>query len=197
MRGHCNSPRPGSLWRSRILGAIRPIFRNVLAGFFPILALLTATGCASSYLTINKPLSRDAKLSSYDCLVVEISPTPRGWKQIAEEIEAGLLQKLRGTAGFPKVERFIDLSRPDRLILRVSLQELTEVSGGKRFMMGAAAGRAEIVADVELIDERTGAVLSSAEVQAETGSHSIMAGTTHQAVDKVVDEIVDLIQGYR
>jgi len=163
----------------------------------PILALLATTGCASSYLTINKPLSRGTDLKAYDCLAVEISPTPGGWKQIADEIEAGLLQKLRGTAGFPKVERFIDLSRPDRLILRVSLQEVTEVSGGKRFMMGAAAGRAEIVADVELIDERTGAVLSSAEVQAETGSHSIMAGTTHQAVDRVVIEIVNFIPEYK
>jgi hypothetical protein len=180
------------------MGAIRPIFRNVLASFFPILALLAATGCASSYLSISKPLSRDANLSSYNCVAVEIKPVPRGWKEIADEIEVGLLQKLKRSGAFPEVESYAkSMNYGDRLILRVSLEEVNEVSGGQRFMMGAFAGRAEVAADLELVDERTAAVLSRAEVQAETGSHSIMAGTTHQAVDKVVDEIVAFIREHK
>jgi len=151
-----------------------------------IFALFT-TGCASSYLSIDKPLSRGTDLRSYDCLAVEMSQVPRSWKQIADEIEAGLLRKLQGSTGFSKVERLIDLSQSGRLLLRVSLQEVEKVSAARRVLQGAFAGRSSIAAEVELVDEKTGAVLSRGQVYAETGSHSITAGTTGQAVDKVVN----------
>ena len=61
-------------------------------------------------------------------------------------------------------------------------------------MWGAFAGQAKTEATVEFREQTTGKLIGSGEIEGKSSNGSVLAGTTPEAVDRVADEVVNLVE---
>ena len=78
------------------------------------------------------------------------------------------------------------------LLLKATITKVKRVGGTKRFMLGVGAGRANISAQVNLSDARTGKELGSYTITGESGG-SAFAGGTDDAVKKAAEQVVAVL----
>ena len=80
------------------------------------------------------------------------------------------------------------------LIVLVTIKQLRRVSHQARMMVGAFAGRGKMVADIQLRDASSEAVIGQATAVGKTSGGTVFAGTTSQAVSMIADEVVKLLE---
>ena len=159
-----------------------------------LLVLLLLGGCASKgAIRTTTPLA--VKLSNYKTIMVNVSSQGPGLSEEIVQLETMTITKLREKGLFDKV--IAGSSSPDAptdLRLNARIVELKRVSSGARVMVGAFAGRAGIDIDVELTDMRTGKGIGTFMAQGRSSGGTVFAGTTPQAVERAVEQIVEFIQ---
>ncbi len=152
------------------------------------------SGCAaSSMLVVHKPIS--VQLSNYKNLVVNVDTVVANSDKERTFVETLLISKLKESGAFEKIysEKIDSLNNAD-IKLDVIIKELKKVSNSARIMVGALAGRGKITADIKLSDVKENNIISEATVEGITSGGSVMAGTTEQAIDKLVEEIIKFFQ---
>lgn len=167
---------------------------QILRALFPTSVLLClAVGCASTgQMNVKTPLTRN--LSTYKTLQVQLSPAPRGWHDLAEQLRRDVVDGLRAETRFNVISFSAEPSAVEAdMLVKISLQEVREVTSQDRMMTGAFAGRGAVVADVDVVERQSGQILGSATMEGKTSGGSIFAGTTPEAIKRVSEKIVDFI----
>lgn len=171
---------------SRIIG--------IKQGISLILGMLLFVGCASKGALITEtPMT--TKLADYKTMLLHVSSQVPGSSEEVIQLESMTVAKLREMGLFEKV--IAGSASPDvpaDLRLNVRIVELREVSSGKRVFLGALAGRARIAVDAELIDLQTGKTIGAFKAEGKSSGGTVFAGTTEQAIERVVEQIVEFVQ---
>lgn len=161
-------------------------------GIILMLAVFLVGGCASVG-TLHTTTPMMIKLAQYKTILVRVwSQVPESTQEVIE-LETMVIAKLRERNLFEKVVS--DLTSPDAADLRLNLRivHLKKVSPGARVMLGALAGQAVIVVDAELVDQGTGKSIGNFLAEGKSSGGTVFAGTTTQAIERVVEQIVEFL----
>ncbi len=155
--------------------------------FSIIILLFLIIGCAPQTTVKSDSLFQIKGLNTVSVIVETIIPASE--KEI-EAIEQKLIEKLKEANIFSKV---LMKNQNSDLIIKIQIEELVKVSKSDRFWLGAMAGRAKVSGKVTLIENFSGKVLGSFDVEAISSGGTIFAGTTEQAIDNFVEKVTDFI----
>jgi len=159
-----------------------------------ILFLVSQIGCASAgVLQVTTPMT--VKLANYKTMLLDVSSQVLGLEEEVIQLESMTIVKLKEKGLFEKV--VAGSASPDAstdLRLNAKIVELRKVSAGSRAMWGAFSGRAGIVIDVGLIDMKTGKPIGAFKAEGKSSGGTVFAGTTSQAIERAVEQIVKFIQ---
>ena len=158
------------------------------------LAMLLLGGCASTgTLHTLKPMT--VKLANYKTMGIDVSSQVPESSQEAIQLETMVIVKLRDRGLFEKIfSQSASPEIPADLRLNVKVVNLKKVSAEDRVMLGALAGRAKIVVDVELIDLKTEETIGAFKAEGQSSGGTVFAGTTSQAIERAVEQIVQFVQ---
>jgi len=118
-----------------------------------------------------------------------------GAKEEVLQVEAAVIGYLQDAELFDEV--FSQRDFPDAksdLQLTAEITWLKRVSGGDRFWLGALAGRAMISVDVEFIETSSGNVIGAFVADGKSSGGTAFAGTTQEAIDRVIEKIDEFIE---
>jgi len=149
------------------------------------------TGCASSGTTKNTGGTSNDRLTSHDTVVVEtISEVPNSEQQ-RKLLHAFIASGLQQSGKFKRVAGSVlpEDSAP-HFKVTARIKHLGKVSDGARVAVGALAGRASIVVDVELTDSQRGVSVGTFQAVGKSSAGWVGAGTTDQAVQRAAEQIV-------
>ena len=168
---------------------------HILIFFFSI-AFLFATGCASTAnSTMNQPIS--VKLSQFKSATVEVksgmSKTSERLDEFLEQLEGRIIVKLREQKAFEKIYSQAETDSRSDLHITVIITKMRDVDNYDRVMWGALAGQAKTEATVELREQTTGKLIGSGQIEGKSSNGTVLSGTTPQAVDRVADEVVKIV----
>lgn len=170
-----------------------------LLGFLTV--LIFSTGCASSGTsTVRQPFS--TKLGQFKSASVKVSSSiakpPTGLNEFMAQLEARIVAKLREKQILEKVYSHVAAgdSKPD-LDLFIVITSVRDVTSFDRVMWGAMAGQATTKATVAVRNRASGELIGSGDIEGKSSGGSVFAGTTTEAVDRVADEVVKLIESNR
>ena len=162
-------------------------------GIVLVLAVLL-NACASSG-TLQTSIPMTVKLTDYKTMLINVSAqTPESAEEVAE-LEKMTIDKLREKNVFGNVVP--GSTSPEAAVeLRLSLKivQLHKVSRSARLMMGGLAGQASIVIEAELLDVKAGKTVGGFKVEAQSSGGTVFAGTTSQAIERAVEQIVGFVQ---
>lgn len=149
-------------------------------------------GCVSSgSADVRTPLSPTvARMRS---AVVRVTSTVRNSEEATQELEGAIVEQLRQRRAFERV--YSGIAAPDRradVSVDARVVQFTGVSELARGLVGAFAGQAVIVADVELRGT-DGEVLGAAKVEGRSSAGTAFAGTTMQAVQRAAEQVADFV----
>lgn len=153
-----------------------------------ILSLLFIAGCAGQ--TAIKP-EGEFKIKNIKTASVKVKTLLPDCKEEIEKIEKTLIEKLKEANIFNEI---LDNTKNTDLIIEVDIEELAKVTKSDRFWYGAMAGRAKVAGKVKLIEGFSGKVLGSFYIESLSSGGTVFAGTTEQAIDNFVKQIVSYIQ---
>ena len=162
-----------------------------------IVALLTAivfAGCASTgtVVTTQAPTIRIGDYKTIDILTSSSIP------ETGEEIvllESEIQAKLHEAGLFEAVFIHADSSElKSDLMLKANITTLNRVDRGTRLILGALAGQASISIDVKLSEKSSGKDIGTFTTEGKSSGGSIFAGTTPQAIDRAVEQIVEFVK---
>ena len=80
--------------------------------------------------------------------------------------------------------------------ITANITQLKTVSKSDRLLLGALAGQAKIVLDVDLVDPETRSNIGNFTVESESSGGYADAGTTIEPVHLITSEIVQIIKDY-
>lgn len=155
---------------------------------FLILTLLFIAGCAGQ--TTIKP-EGEFKIKNIQTVSVKVITLLTNCQEEIEKIEKTLIEKLQETNIFKEIQN--NTQKAD-LIIEINIEELAKVTKAERFWYGALAGRAKVAGKVKLLEGSSGKVLGSFYLESESSGGTIFAGTTEQAIDNFVKQIISYIQ---
>lgn len=159
-----------------------------------MLLVLLFTGCASSG-TLHTITIPTVKLSKYKTLHIDASSQISDSTQEIVQLESMIAARLRAIGSFEKVVAGSAYSKTStELQLNVTIVSLKKVSPGARFLLGALAGRAKVVVNAELIDLKKGETIGTFKTEGKSSGGTIFAGTTTQAIERSVEQIVQFVQ---
>lgn len=174
------------------------IRKDDVSWFPSLLCLCTvfalAVGCASKgAIKVSSPVS--VKLADYRKLALNVSSEVE--KSSDQVVKLGNLiqQKLREKNLFERI--YLASSAPEEtadLQLEVKILKMREVSATTRILFGAFAGRSKLLADVRLVDIKTGSEIGAFQAEGKSSGGTIFAGTTDQAIERVAEQIADFVQ---
>jgi hypothetical protein len=170
-----------------------------LARLFVALAcalLPFTTGCASSgKYSMRQPLS--VKLALFKSAIIEVkSSLPKNPEKLDEfkvQLESRIIAKLRERKAFEKIYPAAANDQPSELHILVIITAVRDIDNYTRVMWGAFAGQANTQVTVELREKASGKLLGSAEIEGKSSGGSVFAGTTTEAVDRVADQVIQLV----
>jgi hypothetical protein len=163
-------------------------------GVIFIFISILLNGCASRG-AIKETTPMTLKLSTYKTMLFSVSSQVSGSSEEMVQLETLTIAKLREKRLFDKV--ISGSSSPDAqadLQLNARIIQLKRVSSGARVMVGAMAGRAGIDVEVELLDLKGSKSIGTFIAQGRSSGGTVFAGTTPQAVERAVEQIVEFIQ---
>jgi len=152
--------------------------------FSLIILIVFLAGCASQ--AVIKPESEFKIKGNRTVSVVVKTLLPECAQEITE-IQKRLIEKLRNEGIFSSVT---EQSHVADLLIKIDIAELAKVSKSDRFWYGSMAGRAKIAGRVTLAEGSGNKTLGSFYVESLSSGGSIFAGTTDEAIDKFVNEVV-------
>ena len=84
---------------------------------------------------------------------------------------------------------------PDQadVVLDVNIVEVSEVSQASRILFAAFAGQARVVADVDVVDRKSGASLGQMRAEGKSSGGHVFAGTTSEALDQMATQVADYL----
>ena len=136
------------------------------AGFcWAILAMTgsAVSGCgARSKAVTLQPVTAD--MSRYKAVVISVeSRVPGDVTKEKSAFEGLTVSRVKALNRFSSVQlKTGDLApTPETLVVNVGITHLKKVGGTKRFMLGAAAGRASMTTEITLVDSSTGKTIGS------------------------------------
>ena len=109
------------------------------------------------------------------------------------QLRGSLITQLRSLDKFNRVVSNSSIE-PSELELRVKILKMKKVGKGKRLFLGALAGQATLNAHVEIIAAREGKLISSFDIEGKSSGGTSFSGTTKDAIEKAVEQIVFYIQ---
>jgi hypothetical protein len=156
--------------------------------------LILFGGCASTgTISVTTPMT--VKLSTYKTMLLNVSSQVPGSSEEAVQLETMTIVKLQEKGLFDKL--ISGSSSPNAqadLRLNAKIVRLKRVTSEARMWVGGAAGRAGIDVEVELFDSKEGKNIGAFVAQGRSSGGSVAAGTTPQAVERAVEQIVEFIQ---
>ncbi len=160
------------------------------------IVFLFAAGCASTgNSTMSQPLS--VKLSQFKSATVEVKSTipkaPEKLDEFMEQLQSRIIVKLREQKAFEKIYSQAETDSHSDLRITVIITKIRDIDNFDRVMWGAFAGQAKTDATVEFTEQTTGKLIGSGEIEGKSSNGSVLAGTTPEAVDRVADEVVNLV----
>jgi hypothetical protein len=154
------------------------------------------SGCAARSKAVTlQPLTAD--MSHYKTVVISVdSRVPGDVKKEKSDLEGLILSRVKALNRFSSVQLKTGevAPTPETLVVNVGITHIKKVGGTKRFMLGAAAGRASMTTEIALVDSSTGRTLGSYTVTGESGG-SGLAGGTSDAVTKTAEAVAGLLGG--
>jgi hypothetical protein len=158
---------------------------------------LLATGCASTgKSTMSQPLS--VKLSKFKSATVEVKSTiskaPEKLDEFLVQLESRIIAKLRERKAFEKIYSQAETDSISDLRITVIITKMRDIDNFDRVMWGAFAGQAKTQAFVEFKEQTTGRLIGSGEIEGKSSNGTVLSGTTTEAVDRVADEVVNLVE---
>jgi hypothetical protein len=159
--------------------------------------LLFATGCASTgNSTINQPFT--AKLNQFKSATVEVKSTvanpPEKLDEFLEQLQIRTIVKLREAKAFEKIYSQAETDSHSDLRITVIITNVRDVDNFNRVMWGAFAGQAKTEATIEFNEQATGKLIGSGKIEGKSSNGTIFSGTTPEAVDRVADEVVKIVE---
>jgi hypothetical protein len=153
------------------------------------------SGCAARSKAVTlQPLTAD--MSHYKTVVISVeSRVPGDVTKEKADLEGLTVSRVKALNRFSSVQlKTGDMPpTPETLVVNVGITHLKKVGGTKRFMLGAAAGRASMTTEITLVDA-TGKTLGSYTVIGQSGG-SGLAGGTSEAVTKTAEAVAGLLGG--
>lgn len=161
------------------------------------ITLLFVTGCASTgSSTINQPVS--VKLSHFKSATVEVKSsmtnTPERLDEFMVQLENRIIAKLRARRAFEKIYSQAETDSHSDLQIILILTKVRDVDNFDRVMWGALAGQAKTEATLELREQATGNLIGSGKIEGKSSNGTVFSGTTTEAVDRVADQVVNLVE---
>jgi uncharacterized protein DUF4410 len=154
------------------------------------------SGCAARSKAVTlQPLTAD--MSHYKKVVIAVeSRVPGDVTKEKSELEVLTVSRVKALNRFSSVQLKAGDMGPtaETLVVNVGITHLKKVGGTKRFMLGAAAGRASMTTEITLVDSSTGKTLGSYTVTGQSGG-SGLAGGTSEAVTKTAEAVAGLLGG--
>lgn len=168
-----------------------------LALAFSLLVVALLTGCASSgKFTMYQPVS--TKLSQYKSVSIQVEsavqPPPEHMDEYLKQLGDSIAVKLRDRKLFAQINFTSDTNAVATLLIHVFITKVHDVDVGRRLAWGSMAGSAVTEANVRLTEEPAGKVIGTGEVIGQSSNGTIFSGTTPQAVEKMADAVVNLVQ---
>jgi len=163
-------------------------------GVISILILILFGGCASTG-TIRVTTPMTVKLSTYKTMFLDFSSQVPGSSEETVQLETMTIVKLQEKGLFDKL--IAGSSSPDAqadLRLNAKIVRLKRVTSEARMWVGGMAGRAGIDVEVELFDLKESKTIGTFMAQGRSSGGTVFAGTTPQAVERAVEQIVEFIQ---
>jgi uncharacterized lipoprotein YajG len=162
-----------------------------------LVAVGILAGCASTgELRSITPVA--SRLSTYRAPVVDVSSAVPEASQETTQLETMAVTQLRSRGVYEKV--MAGSAAGDAaadLRLRARITELNRVGTGSRLLLGALAGRAKVVVAAELVDARSGQRVGSFTAEGQSSGGTAFAGTTEQAIERAVEQIVEFVVRHR
>ena len=160
------------------------------------LAVAVVSGCAARSKAVTlQPVTAD--MSQYKTVVISVeSRVPADVSKEKIDLEGQIVSRVKALNRFSNVQlRTGDVPpTPETLVVNVGITHIKKVGGTKRFMLGAAAGRASMTTEITLVDSSTGKTLGSYTVTGQSGG-SGLAGGTSDAVVKTAEAVAGLLGG--
>ena len=157
-----------------------------------LFASFSLVHCASSGQTLNAT-PPSTKLGNYKRIVVNVTSSVEEASTETVQIENMIISSLRNMNAFQSVTSASSGSTDGDLRLNANISDMRKVSGGKRAVLGAFAGRGNLVVDVKLVDARTSNQVGAFTAQGTTSGGTVFAGTTEQAIELAVKQIADYV----
>lgn len=162
-----------------------------------VLLCLFDAGCASTgNVTMSQPLSM--KLSQFKSATVEVkssmSKAPNRLDEFMVQLESRIIAKLRAQKTFEKIYSQAETDSHADLRVTVTITRIRDLDNFDRLMWGALAGQAKTEATVELREQATGKLIGAGRIEGKSSNGTVLSGTTPEAVDRVADEVVNLIK---
>ncbi|MBI2344077.1 MAG: DUF4410 domain-containing protein [Deltaproteobacteria bacterium] len=156
--------------------------------------LWLASGCASSGRVVSaSPMHVTSK--QYPTVAVSVTASEEKYAREAEHLAEALVIHLKRAQLFREVFLSHDANaKSSALLLQGNIGQVRRVSKTARILFGGLAGRSKIVITVQLTDARTRGSVGEFHVEGKSSGGTIFAGTTDQAAEKVVAEIVSLLR---
>jgi hypothetical protein len=160
------------------------------------LAVAIVSGCAARSKAVTlQPVTAD--MSQYKTVVISVeSRVPGDVSKEKIDLEGQTVSRVKALNRFSSVQlKTGDVApTPETLVVNVGITNLKRVGGTKRFMLGAAAGRASMTTEITLVVSATGKTLGSYTVTGQSGG-SGLAGGTSDAVTKTAEAVAGLLGG--
>jgi hypothetical protein len=138
------------------------------------------SGCAARSKAVTlQPLTAD--MSQYKTVVISVeSRVPGEVKEERADLEGLTVSRVKSLNRFSSVQLKTGemAPTPESLVVNVGITHIKKVGGTKRFMLGAAAGRASMTTEITLVDSSTGQTLGSYTVTGESGGTGVSGGTS-------------------
>lgn len=166
---------------------------NVNRQLYILIIILLIAGCtASSRMVSVKDLDTDLNIYSSIVISVESYVAEDVTKEITD-LEMLVAEKVNEIGLFQNIILADTTDAPENtLLVRLAITQIKKVSSGKRFMLGAFAGRATMTTDILFLDLASGKKLGSYLVTGESGGTGI-SGDTSDAVKKAAEGVTELI----
>jgi hypothetical protein len=134
-------------------------------------------------------------ISAYSTLAVAVDSTVADSEKEKVALASEIMVRVKPSGRFKEVRPAAARETKARtLLLKATITKVKKVGGTKRFMLGVGAGRANVSAQVNLSDARTGKELGSYSITGESGG-SAFAGGTEDAVKKAAEQVVAVLLG--
>ncbi|MBX2884528.1 MAG: DUF4410 domain-containing protein [Granulosicoccus sp.] len=166
--------------------------------FFNLIAVvLSLSGCAATG-SLEETIGPAIDLRQFSQVRVVIDAATDEQRDIVDLLEAKLIAQLARSGSFEKVwsARAADSEQAD-LSMRVKLVDLNRVSSEQRALWGGLVGRGAVVLDVLLLNNANDQTVGGFQASGKSSGGTSFSGTTTQAIDQAVAQIIRYIQARR